>query len=167
MDLETIGKQILEALAVQGQIAGLEAKLAGLNELGARATKDIEDSIEEKKRNVIARGEAEKHRGEMASNVEKAKSSVMAAQIHLKSAKSTFEETEQEVAKYSDTVLARLDEATKKFEAGKKALEADKVDLLEALKAAKKDLELRQAVLADQGIELNIGGKPLAKTTYL
>ena len=167
MDLELIGKQMLEALAVQGQLAGLEAKLVELDGLLSKAAKDTEDSIKEKEHNVAAREQAEVQVRETARNVETAKSSVIAAQSHLKFAEKVFKEAGQEVAKYDNATLSQLDEVTKKFEEFKKKLEADKGDLLEELKETKKDLERRQAVLAEQGIELNIGGKPQAKTTYL
>ena len=167
MDLELIGKQMLEALAVQGQLAGLEAKLVELDGLLAKAAKDTEDSIKEKERNGAAREQAEVQVRETARSVETAKSSVIAAQSHLKFAEKVFKEAGQEAAKYDNAVLSQLDEVTKKFEEFKKKLKADKGDLLEELKETKKDLERRQAALAEQGIELNIGGKPQTKTTYL
>lgn len=168
MDLETIGKKMLEALAVQGQIASTQTKVTGLQGEVAKATDDIRKSQATKALNLDAREQAGSVLANAVSDVEIAEQQVAQAKAGLKSAKLVVGRAEEEVDKYSDVVLGQLDEVTQQFQEDKRTLEAEVGAVQKELEVLKKDLEARQAELKTSGVELNLGGTaPRPKTTTL
>lgn len=168
MDLESIGKKMLEALAVQGQIAAAEAKLANLSEQLAKADGGISDLKNKRVNAAQDKGLAEDVLAKAINESEAARvRSIEAAKI-LKATKLAVASAEGKVAEYGEGVFASLDDSVKQLEESKQAIEMDKGATAEEVKVLMEDLVARQAELGAEGIVLNIS-QPASqpKTTYL
>ena len=166
MDLELIGKQMLEALAVQGQIAPLVTKLQQLESELDNANANIEKAKETKASNVSYRKSAESKLSKAIQAVQIAEQGVVDAKVKVSEAKTEVDRTKMQLDKYNDAFLSQLDENIKHSEEARQPVEINIAKVLKELDSVKADLTSRQAILAEQGIELNIG-KLQAKTTYL
>lgn len=157
MDLETMGKKLLEALALQGQIASTQTQLLGLQGEIAKAENDIKQSEKAKVSSLEARETAKDALDSAVDKAETAKQQVAQAKAALKSAELVVGQAEEELARYGDTTLGQLDKATQQFQLAKRAIEATRDDALQGLENIKEDLESRRAELKAEGIELNLG----------
>ena len=166
MDIERIGKQMLEALAVQGQVSALESKVSNLSRQAADAAEDIQKSKDKKAACLQAREQAEGKLSEANLGVGAAQVVLRQAQSNLKSARESVQDAVLEVDKYGDVAMKKLDADTSSLEAVEAGIKASEVDAYYELTAARKDLDSRQAELKRQNIELNIG-KRQSKTTVL
>ena len=166
MDLETIGKQILEALAVQGQIAGIKTKLAGIQTKIIVATNDICRAKDEEERQIKAHKQAEDFWVGTVRTADIAREAVIQAEAKYKLAELAIEPAEEEVS-MCDTRLNELFEIIPQLEEVKKAFEVDRDEILEELEEAGKNLEARQEELKVQGIEINIGSARPPKVMVL
>ena len=167
MDLEIVGKQMLETLAVQGQVAGLVTKLEGLRGEITGAEVDIQKAESAKASSLVARKQAEEKLDKAISEAESVEQLVVQAKAKLKSAEMSIVKAEEESTKYSDEVLDQLDDAIGQCKEVKTAIEAKRDEGVKELELARKDLESRQAELKAQGIELNIGSARQPITTVL
>ncbi len=168
MDLETMGKKLLEALALQGQIASTQTQLLGLQGEIAKAENDIKQSENDKALTLVARGRARDALDGAVGEAEAAKQQAVQATANLKSAKLIVGQAEEELARYSDITLSQLGKTTQQFQLAKQTIEAAKNDVLQELENIKEDLESRRAELKAEGIELNLGmAAPQPKTTIL
>ena len=157
MDLEIIGKQMLEALAVQGQIAGLETKQEELKREVAEAEISIQKAEGIKASGLVSREEAEGKVNKAMNSVVTAKLQIKQAEANLNLAENLVEKAKEELGKYSDDVLNQFDDVICQRIEAKKAIEVDRDEVVKALEVARENLEARQEELKAQGIELNIG----------
>jgi len=167
MDLELVGKKLLEALAVQGQVASMQRGLVELQQKVTAIDGDIQRSQEVRALNSKAREQAEVALNEAVANVETIKQQVAQVGARLKLASKGVTEAEGELAKYSDVVLGQLDEATQHLRATKQAVEAERDNAMKELGVTMRDLEDRQVELKTFGVELNLSSSPRSKTTTL
>lgn len=168
MDLEIIGKQMLEALAIRGQLAAMQTNLTALQGEATKASGDIQKSQEAKASTIEAREQAMNAWDEAIIDAEDAQEQIIKVIAERKSAELVVGQAEEEVDKYSDAILSQLDEVTQQFQDGKLAIEAEMDKILKKLEVLKKDLETRQAELKAVGVELNlIGTAPRPKVTTL
>lgn len=168
MDLDIIGKQMLEALAVQGRIASLGTNLLDFERQIVKVQEDIKRSMDVYSLNVNAREQAEDELDKAINKAEVAEQWVTQAVAELKSANSIVKEAKEELDKYSDDILEGFGSVTLQLEEDKKVVEANRDETLKELDVARQDLENRQAELKVLGIELNLGGaSPRPKTTIL
>ena len=167
MDLELIGKQILEALAVQGQIAGLETKLANLEGRIVEAGKKVRQTKVDSVLGVESRKQAEIALEEAHNKVVLMESLLATAEKNLGVAEEAADKAKVKAGKYSEDVLKQLDWAVQQAEEAQKAIEVGRDDVLKEIGIARKGLEARQKALSIQGIELNIGATKQPKVTTL
>jgi len=168
MDLEIIGKKMLEALAIRGKIASMQTELLDLQGEIAKADGEIRESQEAKAVNLEALEQARIAWDGALADAEDAQQQVKTAIARRKSAELLVERAEEEVGKYGDAVFEHLAEVTQKVQGDKQAIEAEMVVALKELEGLKKDLEERQAELKASGVELNlVGTAPRPKVTTL
>jgi len=167
MDLELVGKKLLEALAVQGRVASMQTKLLDLQQKVTAVEGEIQESQEVKASNLRFRQRAEVALRVSVASVKVTKQQVVQAGTRLKLASKGVAEAEGELAKYSDVVLGQLDENTQHLLVTKQAIEAERDNATKELGVVREDLENRQAELKTLGVELNLSSSPRPKTTYL
>lgn len=167
MDLETVGKQMLEALALQGQIAVLETKLAEFPERIARADEAVQDSEDEKTTLILAKVQAQEVLSKAYDGETEARESLARAKAYLKSTESVVREAEVEVTKYSDELFDHADAVISENEAVKVSIEEHRDAVAAEIDSARKDLEVRQAELKAQGVELTLGQMRQPRTINL
>lgn len=158
MDLELIGKQMLEALAAQGQVAAFETKIAELERQIAGAQVDIRRAESNKESQLEACSQAKDVLGKALGDAERAHEVSVAAKANLATTQGAVDEARKKVAKYDTAFLEQLNRVIGQCQEAKDDLEARKDEIAGELKAAQEDLKERQAKLASQGIELNLGG---------
>ena len=168
MDLENIGKQMLEALAIQGQVTSMVAKLANLEVEVSGSEGEITRSIGQKASSITALSQAEEVLAEAVNATEVIQQEGMRINDRLRLSKVDIERANEEVDKYSDAVLRQLDVATQNLRETKRSIEANRDKVRKELDSAQKNLENRQAILRTQGVDLNISGtKPQPKSIVL
>ena len=168
MDLETIGKQMLEALALQGRVSALETEAASCANQISGAQGDIQGA-EGRKINVIeAHRLAERQVEEKDAVVRDTKDKVAAAIAVHKRAEQDLAGAREVRNSYGPDFVKELDKSIEQLVEVKKGIEGKKGKVLAELDEAKKDLEARRGKLSAQGIDLNMatmGRQP--RTTVL
>lgn len=167
MNLEDIGKQILEALAVHGLVVALEKRAADLDRQVLDATTSIQKSKDEKMTLLQFREQGEKKLIDAIKKADDIESVLSQTKISLKAAKLAIKKDEEELTKYGDSVIVLLDEAMEQLEEEGVAIKANRDDVIKELADAKHNLEIRQVELSNNGVALSLGGKTQPKTTVL
>jgi len=166
MDLEHIGKQMLEALAVRGQVASLETSLANIQGQIVKADTEIQRGKKEEVSNTLDREQVQKELVWVQVAVSKAEEAVKAAGENLRLAKGAIAPAEEKVLKCRD-ISEQLELSILQIEEDKKTVEASRDEVSKELDAARKDLETRQAELHENGVDLNIGPVRQPKTIVM
>lgn len=167
MDLETIGKKMLETLAVKGQLAGKEAKLVEIKNQIAKAEEAIKVAKETKDKGIASRKVAEEYLAQTKKDKTEAEGLVEKAEEALRVAGDFVGRATLGVDKFNDEALAKLEVDIADKQAVKQAIEFTYEDELAEAAKLKKTLGDRQAELKAEGVEFDISGAKIPKTTIL
>ena len=167
MDLETIGKKMIEALVVRGQIAKGEGELSDINIKRAIADSEIQSAVRDKDGIVLKKKQAKTELDKAEDNVALAQAELKTAETNLYNA--TFKKDARKVAydKYDDTILGGLDSVIAEKESKRNTIAVELNDKTSKLDEMKRDLKARQGELKIEGIELDTNPPRPPKVTYL
>ena len=157
MDLEAVGKKMIEALVAQGYLSGLEEKQSSINVDITKIAAQIETAKSKEARNIESRKQAGVELTKAEGAVNSAEANIKAAEASLKRAVDEVERSKKEVTKYNEDVQAELEKNTSLLVEAKKQLEADRDSTFVELTTAKEEAEAKLAELNAQGISLDIG----------
>jgi len=167
MDLETIGKKMLEVLALRGQLSGMEGELETVRERIYVADEAIKVAKLEKGNASSARKRTEIALKDAEAGVVGAETELKTAQDNLEKAIVLKESKEIDVDKYNDGVLSGLDGVIADKDSIKRDIETEYAIKAKKITEAKADVESRKAELRTEGVELDVGGVRTPKVTYL
>lgn len=168
MDLEAIGKKILEALAVQGKMVALETEVVTFTDDLVNANQRIQGATNHKEEAKQSKSEAEIALQKIIVSEKEAVLALEYAERELMDAKGNVSKARREVQRFGETTFKQLDSVIQRCEQDKQIIEDAKIKVSDELDVARKDFESRQKEINELGYDLNVL-KPASrsKTTVL
>lgn len=158
MDLELIGKKMLEALAIQGQLAGLEAKLTSLNAEVVEAGENIVRAANKKAATLESLSSVKVQLNTATGDLFAKRAEVETAQRIASTAEGKVRAIQIRLdTEYTEDVIKQLDTNIHALVTAKEALQRQTSGAAQQVVAARQNFEARQAELKAEGVELNIG----------
>lgn len=167
MDLEIIGKKMLEALAIQGQLAGLETKHSSLNAEIVEVGENIMRAVNRKAATLNSLSAVKQQLSTTTAELHEKWAEVEAVRMEALAVEGSVKVIQVRLnTEYSEDAIKQLDTDIHTLIVAKEALQRQTLELASLVLNARRDFETRQAELKVEGVELNIG-KRQSKVTVL
>lgn len=167
MDYKKVGEEMLEALAIQGQIAGLEEELAQKDNQLRGLKADVEAVEQNKSDGLESQTLAIDRRDNAERDLAYAKSALDLAEREFDKARLDLESASLKVGDYGEDFFANLDNQVVELEERCQGIESERDLVQSKLQTAQDELKLKEGKLAQKGIKLSLGNTRKPKSIVL